>query len=72
MGSELGWSDLFSFRTLPRGSDWKPRFAVYGDMGNENAQSLPRLQREVQADMYDMILHVGDMAYDMNKVSFTR
>merc|ERR1712126_46931 len=35
-------------------------------MGNVNAQSLPRLQRETQSGMYDMILHVGDFAYNMD------
>ena len=71
MGSNLGWSDLFWFKTLPLFSempDWKPKFAVYGDMGNANAQSLPRLQRETQKGMYDMILHIGDFAYDMDSV----
>lgn len=37
-------------------------------MGNENAQSLVRLQEETQNGMYDAILHVGDFAYDMNSV----
>lgn len=35
-------------------------------MGNENAQSLARLQRETQLGMYDAIIHVGDFAYDMH------
>ena len=38
-------------------------------MGNINAVSLPRLQRETQSGMYDMILHIGDFAYDMFDVS---
>lgn len=69
VGSDLGWSDLFWFNTFDSfGPDWSPRFAIYGDMGNANAQSLPRLQRETQADEYDMIIHVGDIAYDMATV----
>jgi len=64
-GSDLGWSPMFYFNTLPDGTDWAPRFAVYGDMGNENAQSLPRLQEETVQGRYDMFLHVGDMGYDM-------
>ncbi len=47
-GSEAGWSDLFWFKTYPSFSgaaeSWAPTIAVYGDLGNENAQSLPRLQ----------------------------
>jgi hypothetical protein len=41
-------------------------------MGNKNAVSLPALQRDTQSGMYDMILHVGDFAYDMNNVSSKR
>ncbi|XP_072023966.1 acid phosphatase type 7-like [Amphiura filiformis] len=68
-GSSYGWSSLFYFRALP--SDPTPkggiRFAVYGDMGNENPQALGRLQVEAQNGMYDAILHVGDFAYDMEQ-----
>lgn len=65
-GSNLGWSAEFFFTTFPSGSDWKPRIALFGDMGNENIQSLPRLQEETQRGLYDAIIHVGDFAYDMN------
>ena len=64
-----GWSSMYSFTTRPDGEAaraWSPRFAVYGDMGNVNAQSLTRLQRETFMGMYDAILHVGDFAYDMH------
>ncbi|KAM4640526.1 acid phosphatase type 7 isoform 1-T1 [Discoglossus pictus] len=66
-GSDLGWSPLFSFRAILSDSSWGPRLAVFGDMGNENAQSLSRLQKDTQMDMYDAVLHVGDFAYDMDK-----
>ncbi|CAH1793192.1 unnamed protein product [Owenia fusiformis] len=65
-GSHLGWSDIFTFTAMPPGSDWSPRFAVYGDMGNINAQSMGRLQEETQRGHFDAILHVGDMAYNMD------
>ncbi|XP_066983960.1 acid phosphatase type 7-like [Macrobrachium rosenbergii] len=64
-GSEYGWSDLFTFKTWKSGTDWPVKIAMYGDLGSENAQSLPRLQTEVQNGMYDAIIHVGDFAYDM-------
>ncbi|GLH16659.1 Uncharacterized protein GBIM_20882 [Gryllus bimaculatus] len=58
VGSMLGWSEEFSFRTPPEDqTTWYPRLAIYGDMGNENAKSLPRLQQEVQRGKYDAILH---------------
>lgn len=65
-GSNFGWSEIFWFSTMPNGTNWSPRFAVYGDLGNVNAQSLPRLQEEIQKGMYDAILHVGDFAYDFD------
>ncbi|EDV91977.1 GH24658 [Drosophila grimshawi] len=66
-GSELGWSAKYEFRTVPSpDANWSPTLAIYGDMGNENAQSLARLQQETQLGMYDAIIHVGDFAYDMN------
>ncbi|KAJ8940375.1 hypothetical protein NQ318_015768 [Aromia moschata] len=65
-GSDYGWSNLFSFRTASNASDWQPHLAIFGDMGNENAQSLVRLQEEAQRGIYDAILHVGDFAYDMD------
>uniref|UniRef100_A0A4W5NQE0 Purple acid phosphatase n=1 Tax=Hucho hucho TaxID=62062 RepID=A0A4W5NQE0_9TELE len=66
-GSEAGWSDVFSFTALNESTSWSPRFAIYGDMGNENPQSLARLQKETQVGTYDVILHVGDFAYDMHE-----
>ncbi|XP_043287963.1 acid phosphatase type 7 [Venturia canescens] len=66
-GSSLGWSDMFYVQTTPDDSaDWSPHLAIFGDMGNENAQSLARLQEETQRGFYDAIIHVGDFAYDMN------
>jgi hypothetical protein len=66
VGSDMGWSELFFFRTMRSGTDWVPHLAIFGDLGNENAQTLTRLQREVQTQTYDAVLHVGDFAYDMD------
>ncbi|KAF5277847.1 hypothetical protein FQR65_LT15910 [Abscondita terminalis] len=66
VGSDLGWSDEFWFRTPPVVETWQPSLAIFGDLGFENAQSLARLQKDTHAGMYDAILHVGDFAYDMD------
>lgn len=66
-GSDAGWSDMFYLTALKEGADWSPRFALFGDMGNENPQSLARLQKDTQVGMYDAILHIGDFAYDMHE-----
>ncbi|XP_074645689.1 acid phosphatase type 7-like [Tubulanus polymorphus] len=60
-----GWSPVFYFKAMESGVNWSPTFAVYGDMGNKNAQSLTRLQEETLKGNLDAILHVGDFAYDM-------
>ena len=65
-GSKNGWSPLFYFRTLPLDNNWSPRFVVYGDLGNINGQTLGRLADEVQRNEHDVLLHVGDMAYDLH------
>lgn len=66
-GSDEGWSDVFAFTALNDSVSFSPRLALYGDMGNENPQSLARLQKETQQGMYDAILHIGDFAYDMHE-----
>ena len=66
VGSPDGWSAKYSFRTIP--NEDRKSFAVYGDLGVVNAQSLARLQREAQLDYYDAILHVGDFAYGNCKI----
>lgn len=71
-GSDEGWSDLFYFTALNDSSSFSPRFALYGDMGNENPQSLARLQKETQLGMYDVILHIGKPLAARNMItSFT-
>ncbi|KAF7242251.1 Acid phosphatase type 7 [Varanus komodoensis] len=65
-GSEQGWSRPYSFQALLNGSDWSPRFAVFGDLGQVNPQSLPRLQHETEMGLYDVVLHAGDFAYDLD------
>ncbi|XP_028155946.1 acid phosphatase type 7 isoform X2 [Ostrinia furnacalis] len=67
VGSAAAPSGLLSFKTPPAGEDWVLRLALYGDMGVNNSLSLPFLKKDVEQDKYDMILHVGDFAYDMNE-----
>ncbi|XP_014275560.1 acid phosphatase type 7 [Halyomorpha halys] len=65
-GSHDGWSDQFWFRTANDSIFWSPVVAVLGDMGNKNARSLPFLQLEAQTGSIDAVIHVGDLAYDMD------
>ncbi|KAI6190488.1 Purple acid phosphatase [Aphelenchoides bicaudatus] len=64
---DFGVSSIFSFVGLKERPDGGFKFAVYGDMGNYNARSLGRIQRMSQNGEFDAILHVGDMAYNLNE-----
>jgi len=66
VGGKDGWSEKFSFKALQDGTDWSPYLVVYGDMGNDNARALPMLQLDAEQGNFDIILHVGDLAYDMD------
>ena len=62
-GSRLGWSGMYTFTAMRTGNKWSPTFAVYGDMGNENAKSVPSLQEEAQRGTIDAVLHVGEHGF---------
>ena len=62
-------SETFSFKTFPNGTDWSPRFILYGDFGLVNDQSMNFLKNEIQNKKTDIILHVGDLAYDLDNVN---
>ena len=52
VGSTLGWSDVMLMRTVPSGHNWDPNILIFGDMGVENAISLPFMQRETENGGY--------------------
>ncbi|CAI9728181.1 acid phosphatase type 7 [Octopus vulgaris] len=65
-GGLKGWSGIFFFKAMKSGQNWSPKLAVYGDMGNVNGRSIPRLQEGAQRGFFDAVLHVGDLAYNMD------
>ena len=65
----MGWSDLYQLNTFPNSTEWKPRIAIYGDLGSYNSQSLPLLQIQAQERAFDMIIHAGDLAYNLETVN---
>ncbi|CAJ0957279.1 unnamed protein product, partial [Mesorhabditis belari] len=67
VGSQFGWSAIYEFTGLKERSEGGFKMAVFGDMGSQNARSLGKIQEMVQKGDVDMVLHVGDMAYDMNE-----
>jgi len=63
--SQSGWSDIYHFTTFPA-NQTRMEIAIFGDLGLENARSLKLLQQEGDKGMYDMIIHLGDMAYNFD------
>jgi phosphodiesterase/alkaline phosphatase D-like protein len=72
VGSDYGWSSLFTFVGLKERPEGGYRlveicnmqtlffsYAVYGDMGSINARSLGKIQRLAQDGNFDMIFHNG-------------
>ena len=67
-GCASNWSKVYTFTTLGE-KDSSPTFAVYGDFGAENAQSLPWLVEEATQGSIHGVLHCGDIAYNLFGVS---
>ncbi|CAD5231609.1 unnamed protein product [Bursaphelenchus xylophilus] len=66
VGSDFGWSSLYSFVGLKQRAEGGFKVAVYGDLGNINARSLGKLQRQAQDREFDLVIHNGDLAYNMD------
>lgn len=66
VGNGILVSRIYKMRTLRNESDFVPKIAIYGDLGKDNGQSLPRLIHQADQKAIDIVLHIGDMAYDLN------
>ncbi|XP_075249062.1 acid phosphatase type 7-like isoform X1 [Convolutriloba macropyga] len=63
----------YQFRTFPAdGSGFLPTVAVFGDMGVENHVSLDKLMQDREKGVYDLVWHIGDIAYNMNELMGAR
>lgn len=66
VGSEYGWSSIYQFKAFEERADGGYIYAVYGDLGNVNARSLGKIQQQAQRSLIDAVLHVGDIAYNLD------
>uniref|UniRef100_A0A914WR41 Purple acid phosphatase n=1 Tax=Plectus sambesii TaxID=2011161 RepID=A0A914WR41_9BILA len=66
VGSNAGWSNMFYFNTLPAGTNISYKVCIFGDLGIVNGVSFGRLQRDAQRGAFDLVIHVGDFAYDLS------
>jgi len=57
-------NSTYYFTTAKQNYNWSPKFTVYGDFGVENPQSLPSLIQETKKGVTDVVVHLGDLAYD--------
>jgi len=61
VGSDTdGWSKVFSFSTKTKNIT----YAVYGDLGYVNDNSIAQLTAEIEDGVFQQVLHVGDFAYN--------
>ena len=60
------WSDVYAFTTTPADPHWSPRIVIYGDMGVKNIHALSFVAEGAEMGLVDSVLHIGDIAYDMN------
>ncbi|TMW68745.1 hypothetical protein Poli38472_006213 [Pythium oligandrum] len=71
VGSDkYSWSVPFSTKTAPSREESKTvlpmRFLITGDIGYQNAATLPMMQSEVAEGAVDAIVSMGDYAYDLH------
>ncbi|WKY10663.1 hypothetical protein Q1695_002770 [Nippostrongylus brasiliensis] len=55
----------FQFKTLPANPE-SFRVCVFGDLGYEHGHSTASIIRNGMAGMFDFIIHIGDIAYDLH------
>uniref|UniRef100_A0A8R1XYB0 Purple acid phosphatase n=1 Tax=Onchocerca volvulus TaxID=6282 RepID=A0A8R1XYB0_ONCVO len=66
VGSEYGWSSLYRFKAMRELTNDGHIYAVYGDLGVVNARSLGKIQQQAQRSLIDAVLHIGDIAYNLD------
>lgn len=60
-------SAVYRYKVRDFSNSRKPfNLALYGDLGLDNSKSVPNLIEDVDNNIYDLIIHNGDFAYDLN------
>uniref|UniRef100_A0A914EIA4 Purple acid phosphatase n=1 Tax=Acrobeloides nanus TaxID=290746 RepID=A0A914EIA4_9BILA len=67
VGSPEGWSTTYNFTTFPQGNNFSYTIAIYGDFGLKNDVSLAYLKQAAVNNQFDIVFHIGDFAYDLDK-----
>lgn len=70
VGSDIGgWSQAYTFMAKRDFSqlDATPQILIFGDLGTgeEIVDTVSRLSSEIQNFEHDVVIHLGDIAYDL-------
>ena len=71
VGTDKHWSDKLYIRVPHNIPDKKFSFVVYADYGYTNDVSTSAIENIVLDGRVDMVMHAGDMAYDLNTYNGT-
>lgn len=66
VGSPKAWSGTLTFKTPPAGENWAVKALVFGGLG-ENSLTLPFMIKDVENIDFNLIIHAGDIGYDLSK-----
>jgi hypothetical protein len=67
VGSHEKFSRIFKFKTFPSNDeDFSFKVCVFGDLGILNGVSAPYLKKAAANGEFDLIIHVGDISYDLH------
>ena len=69
VGNDGSESKIFSFKTFPKYdafNSWSPEVVVFGDLSDKDGKIYGRLTDEVRQGKVDMVVHLGDLAYDLH------
>jgi hypothetical protein len=67
VGSGNGMSKkIYQFKSFPKGNNFPLKVCAFGDLGYLNGTSIPYLIQAAQRGDFDMIIHIGDIAYDLH------
>lgn len=62
-----GKSFMFLAKDVQMNTKSKVKIALYGDLGLINGQSIERLSKMVSQNAFDLVIHNGDFAYDLDR-----
>jgi len=75
---KYGWSPIYTFitrndaNTIKNKDNLLERYLIFGDLGVQDGICLPDMQEKVLNGNYDVLIHLGDFAYNFYEENGTR